>query len=103
VAGSRWYNPHWHYENEPRAALDPFSVSAAMSRVCSSHRETAAHGDYMHLAIWLPTGADQRLCQLYADLRWAYTRSEYRRQEILQRPDVAEYAADIWNVKPVGG
>jgi glycogen phosphorylase len=42
VAGSRaWYNPHWHYENEPetRAALDLSSpiISARTSRESSSH------------------------------------------------------------------
>ena len=58
VAGSRgWYNPHWHYENEPetRAALD-LIFSDHFSRdepgVFDPLRETLlTHGDhYMHLA-----------------------------------------------------
>ena len=58
VAGSRgWYNPHWHYDNEPetRAALD-LIFSDHFSRnepgVFAPLRDTLlTHGDhYMHLA-----------------------------------------------------
>ena len=67
VAGSRgWYNPHWHYENEPetRAALD-LIFSDHFSRnepgVFAPLRDTLlTHGDhYMHLAdlTVLPRGA----------------------------------------------
>ena len=58
VAGSRgWYNPHWHYDNEPetRAALD-LIFSDHFSRnepgIFAPLRDTLlTHGDhYMHLA-----------------------------------------------------
>ena len=99
VAGSRgWYNPHWHYENEPetRAALD-LIFSDHFSRnepgVFEPLREALlTHGDYyMHLAdLASYLEADQRLCQLYADSAgWAQKSDfEYRRLgKILQRPD----------------
>jgi starch phosphorylase len=112
VAGSRsWYNPHWHYDNEPetRAALD-LIFSHHFSRnepgVFEPLRETLlTHGDYyMHLAdLKSYLEADQRLCQLYADsVGWA-------RKAILNIANsgkfssdrtIAEYAKDIWNVKP---
>src|SRR5438045_30341 len=76
VAGSRgWYNPHWHYENEPetRAALD-LIFSDHFNRnepgVFAALRETLlTNGDhYMHLAdLKAYLGADQRLVELYAD------------------------------------
>ena len=112
VAGSRgWYNPHWHYENEPetRAALD-LIFSDHFSRnepgVFAPLRDTLlTHGDhYMHLAdLKSYLEADQRLVELYADPdAWA-------RKAILNVAGsgkfssdrtIAEYAADIWNVKP---
>ena len=70
VADSRgWYNPHWHYENEPetRAALD-LIFSDHFSRhepgVFEPLRDTLlTHGDhYMHLAdLTSYLEADQRL------------------------------------------
>ena len=70
VAGSRgWYNPHWHYDNEPetRAALD-LIFSDHFSRnepgVFAPLRDTLlTHGDhYMHLAdLTSYLEADQRL------------------------------------------
>jgi starch phosphorylase len=112
VASSRgWYNPHWHYENEPetRAALD-LMFSDHFSRnepgAFEPLRETLlTHGDfYMHLADlkgYLET--DQRLTQLYADPdAWA-------RMAILNVAGsgrfssdrtIAEYAQDIWKVGP---
>ena len=112
VAGSRgWYNPHWHYENEPetRAALD-LIFSDHFSRnepgVFAPLRDTLlTHGDYyMHLAdLKSYLEADQRLGELYADPdAWA-------RKAILNVAGsgkfssdrtIAEYAADIWKVKP---
>ncbi len=112
VAGSRgWYDPHWHYEHEPetRAALDlilsdHFSVHEP--GVFAPLRDTLlTHGDhYMHLAdLAAYLEADGRLLQLYADPEgWA-------RKAILNVASsgkfssdrtIAEYAADIWNVKP---
>jgi len=112
VAGSRgWYNPRWHYDNEPetRAALD-LIFSNYFSRnetgIFEPLREALlTHGDYyMHLAdLASYLEADQRLCQLYADSAgWA-------RKAILNIAGsgkfssdrtIAEYAKDIWNVKP---
>jgi starch phosphorylase len=112
VAGSRgWYNPHWHYDHEPetRAAMD-LIFSDYFSRnepgVFAPLREhLLTQGDYyMHLAdLTSYLQADQRLTALYADLdAWA-------RKTILNVAasgkfssdrTIAEYAAEIWNVKP---
>jgi glycogen phosphorylase len=111
VAGSRgWYNPHWHYDNEPetRAALD-LIFSDHFSRnqpgVFTPLRDALlTHGDYyMHLAdLKSYLEADQQLCELYADsVGWS-------RKAILNVAGsgkfssdrtIGEYAADIWNVK----
>jgi len=111
VAGSRgWYNPHWHYDNEPetRAALD-LIFSDHFSRyepgVFAPLRDALlTHGDYyMHLAdLKSYLEADQRLCDLYANPdAWA-------RRAILNVAGsgkfssdrtIAEYAAGIWKVK----
>ncbi len=112
VANHRsWYNPHWHYENEPetRAALD-LIFSDHFSRyepgIFAPLRDTLLeHGDfYMHLAdLKSYLEADQRLSDLYADPdAWA-------RKAILNVAGsgkfssdrtIAEYAAGIWNVEP---
>ncbi len=112
VANNRsWYNPHWHYDNEPetRAALDLiFSdhFSRRQPGVFAPLRDTLlTHGDfYMHLAdLKSYLEADQRLVELYADPdAWA-------RKAILNVAGsgkfssdrtIAEYAAGIWNVEP---
>jgi starch phosphorylase len=112
VSGSReWYNPHWHYDNDPetRAALD-LIFSDYFSRyepgVFAPLRDTLlTHGDhYMHLAdLKSYLEADQRLRDLYADPgAWA-------RKAILNVASsgkfssdrtIAQYAAEIWEVKP---
>jgi len=112
VAGSRsWYNPHWHYDNEPetRAALDLIS-SDYFSRYepgvfAPLRNALLTDGDhYMHLAdLTSYLAADQRLCQLYADGDgWA-------RKAILNVAGsgkfssdrtIAQYATEIWNAKP---
>ena len=112
VADSRgWYNPHWHYENEPetRAALD-LIFSDHFSRdepgVFAPLRDALlTNGDhYMHLAdLKSYLEADQRLVELYADPdAWA-------RKAILNVAGsgmfssdrtIAEYAALIWHAKP---
>jgi starch phosphorylase len=112
VAGSRgWYNPHWHYDNQPevREALD-LIFSDHFSRdepgVFAPLRDTLlTHGDhYMHLAdLASYLEADTRLCEVYADSgAWA-------RKAILNVASsgkfssdrtIAEYAADLWHVKP---
>jgi starch phosphorylase len=112
VANSRsWYNPHWHYENDPetRAALD-LIFSGHFSRnelgVFAALRDTLlTNGDhYMHLAdLKAYLEADRRLVGLYADPdAWA-------RKAILNVAGsgkfssdrtIAEYAAGIWNAEP---
>jgi starch phosphorylase len=112
VAASRsWYNPRWHYENEPetRAALD-LIFSDHFSRnepgVFAPLRDTLlTHGDYyMHLAdLSSYVQAHERLGELYRDAdAWA-------RKAILNVAGsgkfssdrtIAEYATDIWGVKP---
>jgi starch phosphorylase len=112
VVDSRgWYNPYWHYENEPetRAALDML-LSDHFSRyepgvfnpLCDV---LLTHGDYyLHLAdLTSYLDADQRLVKLYTDPdAWA-------RQAILNVAGsgkfssdrtIAEYATDIWKVVP---
>jgi starch phosphorylase len=111
VASSRgWYQPQWHYDNEPetRAALD-LIFSDHFSRnepgVFGPLRDVLlTRGDhYMHLADMKSyLEADRRLVGLYADPDgWA-------RKGILNVASsgkfssdrsIAEYAADIWNAK----
>jgi starch phosphorylase len=112
VEGSgSWYNPHWHYDNEPetRAALD-LIFSDYFSRyetgIFAPLRQTLlTHGDhYMHLAdLKSYLEADHKLTELYADGdAWA-------RKAILNVASsgkfssdrtIAQYAAEIWNAKP---
>jgi starch phosphorylase len=112
VAGSRgWYNPHWHYENEPetRAALDLiFSDHFSRSEpgIFEPLRDTLlTRGDYyMHLAdLTSYMEAHGRLGELYAD------QNAWARKAILNVANsgkfssdrtIAEYASGIWRVKP---
>ncbi len=112
VAHSRgWYNPRWHYENEPetREALDMI-VSNYFSRyepgVFTPLYDTLLTlGDhYRHLAdLKSYLEADRQLCELYADPDgWAS-------QAILNVAGsgkfssdrtIAEYASEIWKAQP---
>jgi glycogen phosphorylase len=112
VQNSRgWYNPHWHYENEPetRAALDLVfqdHFSRAEPGIFAPLREMLLdRGDYfMHLAdLASYAQAQQRLGELYAD------QDAWARKAIINIASsgkfssdrtIAEYAADIWNVTP---
>ncbi len=112
VAGSRgWYDPHWHYEHEPetRAALDLISSNYFCRNepgvFAPLYDTLLTHGDhYMHLAdLKSYLEADQRLCKLYADSE------EWARKAILNVAgsgkfssdrSIAEYATEIWEVKP---
>jgi len=112
VAGSRgWYNPRWHYDNEPetRAALD-LILSDHFSRhepgvfapLCDA---LLTHGDhYMHLADLMSyLAADRRLTELYADPDgWARTviMNLAGSGRFSSDCTIAEYAAEIWDVKP---
>ena len=112
VADSRsWYNPRWHYENEPetRAALDMiFSdhFSPNEPGVFEPLRETLLTGGdhYMHLAdlrSYLET--DQRLCELYANSHaWARTAilNVASSGKFSSDRTIREYASDIWKAEP---
>ena len=106
-----WYNPNWHYEHEPetRAALD-LIFSDYFSRyepgTFAPLRDTLlTNGDhYMHLAdLTSYCQAQDKLGQLYANPQ------EWAQKAILNVASsgkfssdrtIAEYAADIWKVKP---
>jgi glycogen phosphorylase len=112
VADSRgWYNPQWHYDNQPevRAALDLIFAdhfsrdeSGVFAPLCDT---LLIHGDhYMHLADLVAyLEADRKLCALYAD-RDAWARSAIvnvaSSGKFSSDRTIAEYAADIWRVKP---
>ena len=111
IGGRGWYNPHWHYEHEPetRQALD-LIFSDYFSRyepgVFEPLRDMLlTHGDhYMHLAdLKSYVEADERLCALYANP------DEWARKAILNVAGsgkfssdrtIAEYATEIWGVRP---
>ena len=113
VEGSRgWYNPYWHYDNEPetRAALDLIFSDHYFNRYepgifAPIWDALLTNGDhYMHLAdLKSYLEADHRLTELYADGdAWA-------RKAILNVAasgkfssdrTIAQYAAEIWNAKP---
>src|SRR5262249_32154118 len=112
VAESRgWYNPHWHYDNEPetRAALD-LIFSGHFSRNEPQVAETLRNclltgGDhYMHLAdLTAYLEADRRLLQLYADPEgWArkVIANIANSGQFSSDRTIAEYAAGIWDAKP---
>jgi starch phosphorylase len=112
VENSRgWYDPHWHYHNEPetRAALDLISndyFSRYEPGIFAPLRGALLPGGdhYMHLAdLKSYLEADGRLTELYAD------RHEWTRKAILNVAGsgkfssdrtIAQYATEIWNAKP---
>lgn len=112
VADSRgWYNPYWHYENDPetRAALDLiFSNHFSHNEpgVFDVIGETLlANGDhYMHLAdLTSYCQAQDQLGKLYTD------RHAWARKAILNVAasgkfssdrTIAQYASEIWNAGP---
>jgi len=112
VAGGRsWYDPYWHYENEPetRAALD-LIFSDYFSRnepgvFLPLRNALLTHGDYyMHLAdLKSYLDADQRICALYVDQK-GWTRKAILNVaasgKFSSDRTIAEYAAAIWKVKP---
>jgi glycogen phosphorylase len=109
--GRGWYTPYWHYENEPetRAALD-LIFSDHFSRnepgVFEPLRETLLTGGdhYMHLAdLTSYLQAHQRAVELYSDVD-AWTRKAILNVagagKFSSDRTIAEYAAEIWKVKP---
>jgi starch phosphorylase len=105
-----WYNPRWHYENDPeiRAALDLISsnhFSRNEEGVFTPLLDTLLHKDfYMHLAdLRSYLDADQRLTELYADTdRWAEKAilNVASSGKFSSDRTIAEYAADIWQLQP---
>jgi glycogen phosphorylase len=112
VENSRgWYNPHWHYDNEPetRAALD-LIFSDYFSRnepgiFAPIHDILLTNGDhYMHLAdLSSYCQAQEAAGALYANP------GEWARKAILNIASsgkfssdrtIAEYARDIWKAEP---
>jgi glycogen phosphorylase len=112
VTDSRgWYNPGWHYENEPetRAALDLIASDYFSQNERGAftllHDTLLKYGDhYRHLAdLASYLAADRALCALYAD------RDAWARKAILNVAGsgkfssdrtIAQYAADIWQATP---
>jgi glycogen phosphorylase len=106
-----WYNPHWHYDNEPqtRAALD-LIFSDYFSRnepgAFEPIRDTLlTNGDrYMHLAdLTSYVQAQDRLGELYSN------RAGWARKAILNIASsgkfssdrtIHEYASEIWKAEP---
>ena len=111
VADNRsWYNPHWHYENEPetRAALDLiFSnhFSPNEPGVFEPLRDMLlVHGDYyMHLAdLKAYLQADAKLIDLYSNPEeWARTAilNIAASGKFSSDRTIGEYAKDIWGVE----
>ncbi len=112
VVNSRgWYNPRWHYENEPetRQALD-LIFSDHFSRnepgVFTPLRDALlTQGDhYMHLAdLKAYLEADQRLLDLYADPESWFRKTLLNiasSGKFSSDRTIAEYAAGIWNAEP---
>jgi starch phosphorylase len=112
VENSRaWYDPHWHYENEPetRAALD-LIFSDHFSRnepgVFAPLRDTLlTQGDhYMHLAdLTSYCQAQERLGTLYAEPgAWAQKAilNVASSGKFSSDRSIAEYASEIWKVEP---
>jgi starch phosphorylase len=111
VAHSRdWYNPRWHYENEPetREALDMI-VSNYFSHYepgifAPLYDTLLTFGDhYMHLAdLKSYLEADQHLCELFADPDgWAYKAilNVAGSGKFSSDRTIAEYASQIWDAK----
>jgi starch phosphorylase len=112
VADSRsWYNPHWHYENDPeiKEALD-LIFSDHFSRyepgVFGPLRDTLlTSGDfYMHLAdLRSYVEAQERLGQTYTDQNaWAEKAilNVASSGKFSSDRTIHEYATGIWGVKP---
>jgi starch phosphorylase len=112
VAGSHgWYDPHWHYENEPetRAALD-LIFSGHFNRnepgIFDPLREALlTNGDrYMHLAdLTSYVEAHENVGQLYAD-RHGWARKAIwnvaSSGKFSSDRTISEYASGIWNLEP---
>ena len=112
VANTRgWYNPRWHYENEPetKQALDLIAANHFSPKepgIFSSILDALlVHGDYyLHLAdLKSYLEADQRLMDLYRQPKaWASKAilNVAGSGKFSSDRTIAEYASEIWNVQP---
>jgi starch phosphorylase len=107
----RWYNPLWHYENEPetRLALDLISANHFSQKepgIFSPILDTLlTHGDYyLHLAdLKSYLEADQRLVTLYGEPKsWASKAilNVAASGKFSSDRTIAQYATEIWDVQP---
>lgn len=106
-----WYNPRWHYENEPetRQALDMIQ-SNVLSRYepdifIPIYDMLMRPGEqFMHLAdLKSYLEADKKLRELYSKPNeWAHKAilNVAASGKFSSDRTIAEYASDIWNVKP---
>jgi len=110
-ANRTWYDPRWHYENEPetRRALDLIAsdhFSPGERGIFRSIWEVLlTRGDYyMHLAdLTAYARAQAAVGALYADPdAWSRTAilNVACSGKFSSDRSIAEYAADIWNVRP---
>jgi glycogen phosphorylase len=112
VAESRgWYNPYWHYENEPE-------TKAALDLIFGNHFSQHEPGIFEPIRAVLLTKGD--FYMHLADLT-SYAEAQSKVGELYSRPDdwsrkavinvacsgrfssdrtIAEYAADIWKAQP---
>jgi glycogen phosphorylase len=114
VADSRgWYNPQWHYDNEPetRAALDLVFgdyFSHQEPGVFEPLREALlTHGDYyMNLAdLRSYLDADMRAVQLYSDAAaWGHKAmlNVAASGKFSSDRSIEQYAREIWHVRGCG-
>jgi glycogen phosphorylase len=113
VVGSRdWYDPNWHYQNEPetRSALELIFLdhfSRGEPGIFGPIRDTLlTHGDrFMHLAdLTAYAQAQAAVGSLYRDTE-AWTRKAIINigcsGTFSSDRTIAEYAAEIWKVEPV--
>jgi len=112
VVGNRgWYDPRWHYENEPetRAALDMIfgnHFNPQEPGIFEPIRETLlTKGDYyMHLAdLSSYVKTQERVAALYRDRpAWAAMaiHNVARSGKFSSDRTIGEYAADIWGAEP---
>ena len=112
VADNRsWYNPRWHYDNEPetREALDQIASDHFSRNEPGIFRPLwdvlVTNGDhYMHLADMKSyLEADQRLNALYGNAdAWAQKAilNVAASGKFSSDRTISEYAADIWSAEP---
>ena len=112
VANRGWYNPQWHYENEPetRAVLDlmfseHFSRNEPGCFDVLRDMLLLPRGDfYMHLAdLKSYLEADQRLIEIYRDPDSWFYRTALNiagSGKFSSDRTVADYAAGIWKLDP---